>query len=164
MKLPARIIPWVADCPEPQTITAEGNNHGRSVLALAGGAELPCDQHRRHQRPGAASPIFRCRPSSRLDQWVTPCLFGGGRGVAATIRRWSTCRGRPDRGSSASPARTDDDRTQPLRLRAIPRTQPQRSRRTIRHSPSSTQPKRQSTNDARYELIITHYQRPGSAT
>src|ERR1700721_998606 len=29
-------------------------NHERSVLALAGGAELHCDQHGRHRWPGAA--------------------------------------------------------------------------------------------------------------
>ena len=47
---------------------------------------------------------FNRAASSRLDQCVTPRLFGGGVNVASTIRRGSTVRGRPGRSSSASPA------------------------------------------------------------
>jgi hypothetical protein len=51
-----------------------------------------------------ASEIPKCRASSRVDQCVTPYFFGGGVYVAVTIRRWSMVRGRPERGSSSSPA------------------------------------------------------------
>jgi hypothetical protein len=59
-------------------------------------------------------------------QCVTPYFRGGGRNVAATICRWSTCCGRPDRASSANPAR--------------PRAAyPARQRRTIgRDTPTSS--------------------------
>ena len=48
--------------------------------------------------------IPSCRASSRVDQCVTPSFFGGGVSVAVTIAAWSIARGRPDRGSSSSPA------------------------------------------------------------
>ena len=61
-------------------------------------------RYSRHARATVASPIPRCAASSRDDQCVTAYFFGGGLSVAATIWRWSTVRGRPDRASSSRPA------------------------------------------------------------
>lgn len=47
----------------------------------------------------------RRRPSNRVDQCVTPYFFGGGFSVVAMTLARSTLRGRPERGSSTSPAR-----------------------------------------------------------
>jgi hypothetical protein len=61
-------------------------------------------RYSRHALATVASLIPRCRASNRVDQCVTPYFLGGGVSVAVTIRRWSIVRGRPDRGSSSSPA------------------------------------------------------------
>ena len=51
--------------------------------------------------------VFRCCANSREDQCVTPYFFGGGSNVVAMIFLRSTIRGRPERGSSSSPASPD---------------------------------------------------------
>ena len=61
-------------------------------------------RYSRHALATVASEMPRCRASSRVDQCVTAYFFGGGVSVAVTIRRWSMVRGRPERGSSSSPA------------------------------------------------------------
>src|SRR4029077_7087484 len=59
----------------------------------------------RHARATEVLLIFNCAANSREDQCVTPSFLGGGFKVAVTIARWSSVRGRPERGASARPAR-----------------------------------------------------------
>ena len=62
-------------------------------------------EYLRQARATVASPMPRCLPSSREDQCVTPSLAGGGSSVVAMIAASSTVVGRPDRSSSANPAK-----------------------------------------------------------
>ena len=82
--------------------TSSGSVENRNDSARHG-----CTPYSRHARATVASPMPRWRASSRLDQCVTPYFFGGEVNVVATTARWSTRRGRPERGSSARPARPE---------------------------------------------------------
>jgi hypothetical protein len=88
----------------PTTSTTFASSCG-SVENRNDSARHGATPYSRHARATVASPIFKCLPNSRLDQCVTPYRRGGGRSVAATICRWSRCRGRPDRAWSSNPAR-----------------------------------------------------------
>ncbi len=63
-----------------------------------------CTWYRRQARATVASPTPRRPASSRVDQCVTPRRSGGGSRVAAMMAASSTVLGRPERGSSSSPA------------------------------------------------------------
>ena len=53
----------------------------------------------RRYRATVALPTLSLVASRRLDQWVTPGHLGGGLRVAAMVRTWLTCRGRPELAS-----------------------------------------------------------------
>ena len=57
----------------------------------------------RQARATVALPTPRWSASNRVDQCVTPYFFGGALSVVATIVRWSTTHGRPERAWAPSP-------------------------------------------------------------
>jgi hypothetical protein len=58
--------------------------------------------YRRQARATVASPIPSCPANSRVDQWVTANVCGGGSSVAVMMSSSATVLGRPDLGASPS--------------------------------------------------------------
>ena len=66
------VLSRVDDYLVPESTTVKGNNHERSVRAIAGGAELQCDPHRCHRWPAAASgtDVWHLRGADSTPAWL----------------------------------------------------------------------------------------------